>query len=883
MARDVETLVLQMSADLRKFEREMARARQVTERRLKETEDAARKSSRNLDRIMGESGQRMVASLRTALAGLAPTLAAAFSAQQVVQFADAWTNGRNALAAAGVATSDLTDRQEALVSVANDSRTGAAETIALYTRLSIATQELGLAQTDTLRLTELLNKSFQASGASTQEAASAALQLSQALASGTLQGDELRSLRENAPQLAQIIAKSMGVSIGALKELGAEGKITGQVVAQAILGAGDAIEAKFNATQVTVSQSLTILNNELGKFIGQTDSAGGASARMAEAIVALSRNLDVVATAAGVAVTIVGTRWVIAQTTAAAATAAHTGAQIALIAAISGTSRAALAGTVAMRGLGTAALFFVTNPIGIALTAIAIALGAVALRGKEATNRADEFRASMGGARDAMLAYEEAAKASANATAENAAQMKQSAEAARIDALYRLENARAIRIQTAALAEQRAREAVVADRQANTIGTPYPGLMGGQAVQASQRSKIAREEAEAARAAAIQAEGEYNRITRNMGAGTYRTAPGPALAPKATTGRTASGPSEADLAAQRQMLTLQGQVELLRAQGREADAAAAQRQIDTLNLTKQYQDAGFTDAKTRAEQLVASVGRAEAAEKGRAFAVERTGQIMDAVTEGLRVQNDVMIDRLRMEADLAQLAGDPTRIVAAERALFIEERTNELLSQRAGLITAAEARTQASSEFDQVASAGRQGELRDLFRSSFRDGIQAAIDGDLGGMFQNLADRFTDRLLDNLADDLFNIIKGSGGKDGGGLFSSILGAVTGKRATGGAVVAGQPYLVGERRPEVFVPPVSGTIIPSVNAAMTQVSQAKAAAAPSVVRLIVDEGAMFSARVQQISGPISVQTAATGLAYAQDQQRTAAARRRQSFT
>lgn len=882
MADDVERLVLQMSADLRKFEREMARARQVTEKRLKETEEAARRSSKTLDRMMGQAGQSMVASLRSALGGLAPTLAAAFSAQQVVQFADAWTSGRNALAAAGVATSDLTERQEQLVAVANESRTGVSETIALYTRLTAATQELGVSQSDALRLTELLNKSFQASGASTQEAASAALQLSQGLASGVLQGDELQSLRENAFPLAKIIADSMGVGVGALKELGAEGKITGKIVTEAILGAGDAIEAKFNVTQVTVSQSLTILNNELGKFVGQTDAAGGASARMAEAIVALSRNLDVVVTAAGVAVTIVGTRWVVAQTTAAAATAAHTGAQIALIAAISGTSRAALAGSVALRGLGTAALFFVTNPIGIAITAIAVALGLVALRGKEATSRAEEFRDSMGGARDAMVAYEEAAKASANATAQNAAQMKQSAEAARIDALYRLENARAIRIQTAALAEQRAREAVVADRQANTIGTPYPGLMGGQAVQASQRSKIAREEADAARDAAAQAEREYDRITRNMRAGSYRTSPGPAPAPKATTGRTASGPSEADLAAQRQMLTLQGQVELLKAQGREADAAAAQRQIDTLNLTKQYQDAGFTDAKARAEQLVASVAQAEAAEKGRAYAVERTGKIMDAVTEGLRIQNDVMIDRLRLEADLAQLAGDPTRIEAAERALYVEERTNELLAMRPGLITAAEARQQATGEFDQVAAAGRQGELRELFRSSFRDGIQAAIDGDLGGMFQSLADRFTDRLLDNLADDLFNVIKGSGGKDGGGIFSTILSAVTGKRATGGAVVAGQPYLVGERRPEVFIPPANGTIIPSVNAAMNKVQAVKTDQTPSVVRLIVDEGAMFAARVQQISGPISVQTAGLGVAYAQDQQRAAATRRRQSF-
>lgn len=81
--------------------------------------------------------------------------------------------------------------------------------------------------------------------------------------------------------------------------------------------------------------------------------------------------------------------------------------------------------------------------------------------------------------------------------------------------------------------------------------------------------------------------------------------------------------------------------------------------------------------------------------------------------------------------------------------------------------------------------------MRELFRSSFRDGIQAAIEGDLGGMFKSLADRFTDRMLDNLADDLFNVINGSGGKDGGGIFGALasgIGSLFGGRyATGGTV------------------------------------------------------------------------------------------------
>src|SRR5690606_9849373 len=83
------------------------------------------------------------------------------------------------------------------------------------------------------------------------------------------------------------------------------------------------------------------------------------------------------------------------------------------------------------------------------------------------------------------------------------------------------------------------------------------------------------------------------------------------------------------------------------------------------------------------------------------------------------------------------------------------------------------------------------------------------------------------RMLDNLADDLFDLLAGAakgfgqGGGGGTGWLSSIASLFTGKRASGGAVVRGQAYITGERRPEVFVPNTSGTIIPSVNAAMNR--------------------------------------------------------------
>ena len=344
--------------------------------------------------------------------------------------------------------------------------------------------------------------------------------------------------------------------------------------------------------------------------------------------------------------------------------------------------------------------------------------------------------------------------------------------------------------------------------------------------------------------------------------------------------RRAAGPSPEDLAAQRTMLALQAQIELLQAQGRDAEAESIQRQVDILNLTKQYEAAGVKNAAKAAADQVNAVANAEAAVRGREYAAERTKFFIDAATEGLERQNEQMIDRLGYEAELARLSGDPARIEQAERALWIEEQINQILARRPDLTRDA-ARRQAEGQAGELTNAGRQGDMREFGRDLARDFV-GVLSSD--NIWAEAGQRFKDAAWDgveNMIAQLFGAL-GSGSGDGNWISALASFFTGGKRATGGPVTAGQSYLVGERRPEVFVPNTAGTIIPSVNAAMAQTQKAASYQAAPVVRLIVDEGTMFAARVQQISGPISVQTAGMGVAYAQDQQRAAATRRRQSF-
>lgn len=137
----------------------------------------------------------------------------------------------------------------------------------LYYKTASASKQFGASQEDVLKLTDIVSKSLIVGGADTNQQKSTILQLSQALSSGVLQGDELRSLRENAPRLMQEIAKNMGVSMADLKEMGAKGELTTQRLMQAILQSGGAIEGEFARMTPTIGQALTVLGNKWSKLI----------------------------------------------------------------------------------------------------------------------------------------------------------------------------------------------------------------------------------------------------------------------------------------------------------------------------------------------------------------------------------------------------------------------------------------------------------------------------------------------------------------------------------------------------------------------------------------------------------------------------------------
>ncbi|MNS07282.1 hypothetical protein D3C72_387210 [compost metagenome] len=794
MAEEIERLLVRVEANAVQFENQMRKINKVLYGAQADTRKTLNQIQRDTAAAAPQLFKPIGDSFKREMAGLATALAATFSAQQIVQYADAWTAAANKLAAAGVATSDLAARQEDLVKIANASRTGAQETIALYSRLTIATQEMGASASDAMRLTELMNKAFQSSGSSTQEAASAALQLSQALASGVLQGDELRSLRENAPLLAKAIADAMGVSIGALKELGAEGKITSAVVMKAILAAGDSIEARFGATTMTVSQSLTILNNEIGKFVGQADSSLSATERMAQAIAALAGNLSTVADIVSVAATAIGatlaTRAIgagIAGFAGLSASVAVTNAQLMAFELQSGLVAGAMgrmsvggvAAAGAMRSLSGAMAFF-GGPVGLLITGLAVGVALLAMKAREASESMKAIKAASDLASTALDKYEEAARAAANASGEAKKLALEHAAAMRIDAAETVRNARAqlelARTRRAvAVAEQKKSEGFL-DSAAGAMLASGPYAGAGQASVRSGRQAVVDRALNEEVAAGIEFAKQENRlgqIERDLRAGTYVVTPTVASAGSGK-GRGASGPLEADLARQRELLGLQNEIELLRAQGNEDGARAKQRELDTINLTKQLSDAGVANARESAAAHVGAVATAEDAARGLGILWERNQKALEASEEGNRRANDLLLDRLGFEAELARLRGDPVAIRTKERELWIEERINALLAMRPDL-NRQSARTIAETERGSLDVANRQGESNDRARAMARDFTDVLASDNWA---EAAGRKFREAAFDNLEDLLTNLFSGitGGSGAGGNSIGSIIGS-----------------------------------------------------------------------------------------------------------
>lgn len=239
--------------------------------------------------------KRSVGGARKGLGGLQAAVggvAAALGAQQIVSYADAWTNATNQLRIVTGSTDELVATQEGLFDIAQETRSSLEGTVDLYAKLARTTDELGLSQGQLFQITTTVNQAIQASGAPAASAEAALVQLGQGLAAGALRGEELNSVMEQTPRLARAIADGMGITIAQLREFGAEGALTAETVTQALLSQGGAVRSEFLKTEQTVGAAFTNLGNALTRAVGKINEATGATGLITRALNALSDALD---------------------------------------------------------------------------------------------------------------------------------------------------------------------------------------------------------------------------------------------------------------------------------------------------------------------------------------------------------------------------------------------------------------------------------------------------------------------------------------------------------------------------------------------------------------------------------------------------------------
>lgn len=235
------------------------------------------------------------------------TLALEEFIRRTIEVADAYTNLQNQIRQVTSSTAELNVVTDHLVEIAADTRTALESTASLYRRLARVSQEFGLSQNDLLGLTKSISQAVILSGASAQEASSGIIQLGHAMSLGKLSGRELRSVLEELPGVAQVIADSLHIGIGQLRTMAHEGKITSETIIDAFKKAKDELDEKFSHTLVTVGQAVQVLETRWESYIGKLNASTGVTQVIGGALIFLANNLDTVARALGAVLIVVFT------------------------------------------------------------------------------------------------------------------------------------------------------------------------------------------------------------------------------------------------------------------------------------------------------------------------------------------------------------------------------------------------------------------------------------------------------------------------------------------------------------------------------------------------------------------------------------------------
>lgn len=276
-SRSLGTLTLDLIARIGGFQQGMDQAARATQRSMGQVSRHA------------ESASESVTGSFKAIAGAA---AAFLSVQQVVEYSQPWVGVQNRIKQVSETFDEFSKQSSAVFSIAQNSQSSLEATAELYQRIAASSGQLGATQEKVAQVTQNISKAMSASGVSAESAQAALVQLGQAFASGVLRGEELNSVLEQAPGLAQAIADGLGVARESLRSMGEAGKLTSKEVFSAILSQTRSIDDAFARSQTTVSGAFQVMENSAAKFFGTLDETLGITRSFVQAALSVSAAWD---------------------------------------------------------------------------------------------------------------------------------------------------------------------------------------------------------------------------------------------------------------------------------------------------------------------------------------------------------------------------------------------------------------------------------------------------------------------------------------------------------------------------------------------------------------------------------------------------------------
>lgn len=289
MAVEVERLSVVLEARLDQYNRALIKGQADTNKRLGAIE-------RRFQQTTARVRQSAVS-----MGAIAGTIGAYLSIDQLIGYANAWTRVERSIEAGGDVFGITLKSAGELTRLANDARIDVEAYAKTYIRTAAAIRDYGYDSETAAEVTSTLAKALKLGSASASEQASTILQFSQALQKGKLDGDEFRTVMENAGVIQELLAKRLRVTKGEIVKMAAAGKLQLLDLVGAMTEGAEQINNIFNLMPTTVDEAFTVLNNSITQFVGKMDDAYGISTTLTGALKFLSENIDTVGKAALVA------------------------------------------------------------------------------------------------------------------------------------------------------------------------------------------------------------------------------------------------------------------------------------------------------------------------------------------------------------------------------------------------------------------------------------------------------------------------------------------------------------------------------------------------------------------------------------------------------